>query len=75
MKTKYPRAALSLVRQMTRAQLTVALFDVAKNGHYTFDKTYLLRKWLRQAIRFGSVKAVDLRRIMRSSQKRHWCNS
>jgi hypothetical protein len=57
---------------MTRAQVSALLYDVAQVGHYTFDKTYLLKKWLRQAIREGLVQPSDVRRYTRTSMKRHW---
>jgi hypothetical protein len=57
---------------MTRAQVSALLYDVAKIGHYTFDKTYLLKKWLRQAIRGGEVQPKDVRRYSRSNMKHHW---
>ncbi len=70
-----PPSPSDLVRNLTRCQVSAVLYDVARIGHYTFDKTHLLKKWLRQAIRFGSVKRADLRRYMRSSMKHHWRNS
>lgn len=54
-----------LVRKMTREQVSAVLYDKAKIGHYTFDKTVSLKKWLRQALRSGDVKISDLRRYMR----------
>lgn len=55
----------ALVRQMTRQQISDVLYEVARIGHYQFDKTCWLKTWLRQAIRLGAVKGADLKRYMR----------
>jgi hypothetical protein len=64
-KPQTPVPSTRLVRQMTREQVSDVLYDVAKIGHYVFDKTSWLKKWLRQAVRAGMVKQSDLRRYMR----------